>query len=255
MEIVFVGAGRLATQFAKALHEKGHTIAAVYSRTMESATALSVAVGGFPTDNIPSLPLRADAFILAVKDSALQSLITQLARGREDQTFFHTAGSMPMSVFGAHNHHGVIYPMQTFSKERRVDFGRIPIFVEGSDEPTLQLAWRVAEAVSTDVRELDSDSRRYLHLAAVFACNFTNHCYALAADILERHGLPFSVMLPLIDETAQKVHDIHPRDAQTGPAVRYDENVIEAQRRLLADSPIAQQLYEVLSQSIHQHSH
>jgi len=93
--------------------------------------------------------------------------------------------------------------------------------------------------------------RKYLHLAAVFACNFTNHCYALAADVLEHHGLPFDVMLPLIDETASKVHELHPLDAQTGPAVRYDENVIRMQTSLI-DDPVVRDLYERLSLSIHQ---
>ena len=131
-------------------------------------------------------------------------VIPQLAEGRADCAMFHTAGSMPMFVFGSLRHHGVIYPMQTFSKECKVDFSRIPIFIEASSEEAMQRAEALATSVSSDVRHLSSDERRYLHLAAVFACNFANHCYTLAADILERHGLPFSVMLPLIEETARK---------------------------------------------------
>lgn len=251
MDIVFVGAGRLATQFAKALQAKGHTIAAVFSRTMESATALSSAVGGFPTDRIASLPLDADAYILAVKDSVLPALIAQLKEGREDRPMFHTAGSVPMSVLHELSHYGVIYPMQTFSKEREVDFTHLPFFVEGNDDLSLQAATALASSVSDNVRELNSDDRRFLHLAAVFACNFPNHCYALAADILEHHGVSFDVLLPLIDETARKVHSLHPRQAQTGPAVRYDENVINAQLQLLADEPLKQQVYDLMSKSIH----
>ena len=251
MNLVFVGAGRLATQLAKAIHRKGHVVQAVYSRTMDSAQTLCSVVGGFPTDSIAALPLSADAYILAVKDSVLSSLIPQLVEGREHRPFFHTAGSVPMSVFGNVRHHGVIYPMQTFSKERDVDFAHVPIFVEGSDGQTVHLARMIASAVSDRVTELSSEQRRYLHLAAVFACNFPNHCYALAAGILEQHGLPFDVMLPLIEETASKVQTMHPREAQTGPAVRYDENVIEAQKALLADSPMAQQVYDVMSKSIH----
>jgi len=252
MRIVFVGAGRLATNLSQALKEKGHSIVAVYSRTMSSAEALSHVVGGFPTDNIATLPLEADAFILAVKDAVLAELIQQLYEGREGQTFFHTAGSVPMSVFGCQQHHGVIYPMQTFSKARRVDFSRVPFFIEGSNEATLALAENIARSVSGNVRRLSSDDRRYLHLAAVFACNFANHCYAISARVLEKHGLPFSVMLPLIEETASKVEDVHPLEAQTGPAVRYDENVIEAQKALLVDEPLMQDIYELMSKSIHQ---
>lgn len=251
MEIVFVGAGRLATQFAKALHRKGHHIQAVYSRTMAAAEALCSVVGGTATDDITQLPPYADAYILAVKDSVLPTLIPQLVKGREGRPMFHTAGSMPMSVFGNLRHHGVIYPMQTFSKEREVDFARIPVFIEANNPLALHVANMVASAVSDHVTELADDERRRLHLAAVFACNFANHCYTLAADILERHGLPFSVLLPLIDETAQKVHEMHPRQAQTGPAVRYDENVINAQLDLLADTPLPQEVYALMSRSIH----
>lgn len=251
MRIVFVGAGRLATQFARALHEKGHEIVAVYSRTIESAKALSELVGGYATTSIAELPLTADAFILAVKDDALAGLIPQLAEGRSDCSIFHTAGSVPMSVFGSLRHHGVIYPMQTFSKECEVDFARIPVFIEASSEETIQRAEALATAVSSEVHRLSSDERRYLHLAAVFACNFSNHCYALAADILERQGLPFSVMLPLIEETARKAGTMHPRDAQTGPAVRYDEHVIQSQLQLLADDPLKQEVYALMSRSIY----
>ena len=251
MDIVFVGAGRLATNLARALHDQGHRITAIYSRTLASAETLSAVVGGIPTNSIDALPLEADAFILAVKDAVLGDLIAQLDKGREQQAFFHTAGSVPLSVFGSHSPCGVIYPMQTFSKERQVDFSRVPIFIEGSDEESLNLAERIARTVSNDVRSLSSEDRRHLHLAAVFACNFANHCYALSARILEKHGLPFGVMLPLIEETAEKVKTMHPREAQTGPAVRYDENVIEAQMRLLADEPMMREVYELMSRSIH----
>ena len=249
---MFVGAGRLATNLAVALKEKGHCIEAVYSRTRESADALASLVDCPAVTDIRLLPQKADVFVLAVKDAVLADLIAQLAEGREGETFLHTAGSVPMSVFGSHRRHGVLYPMQTFSKERQMDFSRVPFFIEGSDPETLQLARQLATSVSSEVHELDSEARRFLHLSAVFACNFTNHCYALSAGILEKHGLPFSVMLPLIAETARKVETLHPRQAQTGPAVRYDENVIEAQKRLLADEPVMRDIYDLMSKSIHQ---
>ena len=250
MELVFVGAGRVATHLAKALKEGGHRITAVYSRTMASATALADAVGATATDNIADLPLEADAYILSVKDSVLQDVIMRLREGRERQTFLHTAGSMPLTIFGDHQHCGVLYPMQTFSKEKDVDFSRVHIFIEGSNAATLSVARQIADSLTGHVRELSSEERRYLHLAAVFACNFANHCYALSAQILEAHGLPFESMLPLIEETAQKVETMHPRDAQTGPAVRRDVNVMEAQRNLLADNQKMQQIYEIMSKSI-----
>ncbi|MBQ9187259.1 MAG: DUF2520 domain-containing protein [Prevotella sp.] len=251
MRIVLVGAGRLATNLGKALRRAGHEVVAVWSRTMESAEALSRVVGGFPTNSIDALPADADAFMLSVKDAALPALIPQVTKGREGCLFLHTAGSMPLSLFEGHvRRYGVFYPMQTFSKEREVDFSDIPIFIEGGDP----LIRELAGSISRSVYDLSTDARKHLHLAAVFACNFVNHCYALSAEVLERHGLPFDVMLPLIDETARKVHELHPLDAQTGPAVRYDQNVIGMQAQLLADTPLLQEVYRLLSRSIHEKS-
>ncbi len=230
MTVVLIGRGRLATNLLPALQQAGHEVVSINSRTLEG------------------LPLEADVFIVAVKDSALEEVIRRATKGREQQLFVHTAGSMPMSLFeGYTSRYGVFYPMQTFSKERLVDFAEIPLFIEGDDPANRQLA----ESISRRVYELSTEARKYLHLSAVFACNFVNHCYALSAALLEQHGLPFDVMLPLIDETARKVHELHPHDAQTGPAVRYDENVIRMQTALLADNPELQQIYELLSLDIH----
>lgn len=250
MKIVFVGAGRLATHFAQALRAVGHDIMAVYSRTMSSAEALSSVVGGFATDSIDQLPAEADAFIIAVKDSALAGVVEQLGQGRDGQVFLHTAGSVGLDIFGQHSPCGVIYPMQTFSKERRVDFSRIPIFIEGDSDCAYHVARQLAMSVSSYVSELSSADRRFLHLAAVFACNFVNHCYDLAGQLLEEHGIAFETLLPLIDETACKVHELSPRKAQTGPAVRFDENVIRAQSQLLEGLP--KDVYNLMSESIHQ---
>ena len=252
MNVVFVGAGRLATQFAQALHDKGNTIEAVYSRTLASAQQLTALVGGEATDDIAALPFYADVYILAVSDTALPEVIPQLVKGREGRPMYHTSGSVPMSVFGNLRHHGVIYPLQTFSKERRIDFSRVPILIEANNYLSLHVARLTAEKVSGDVRELDSDKRRQLHLAAVFACNFANHCYELAAEVLERHDLGFDALLPLIEETAAKAQTMHPRDAQTGPAVRYDEGVINRHLEMLADEPRLRNIYALMSNSIHE---
>lgn len=196
--------------------------------------------------------MKADVYIISVKDNALQEVIRQATKDREDQLFVHTAGSMPMDVFkGYTSRYGVLYPMQTFSKERMVDFSEIPLFLEASDAVTLATLRVLADSVSQHVYELSSEERKYLHLAAVFACNFANHCYALSAEALTHVHLPFDVMLPLIDETARKVHELHPLDAQTGPAVRYDENVIRMQSALIED-PLMREIYERMSQSIHE---
>lgn len=231
MNVAMIGRGRVATHMSKALLKAGNGVVSVNSRTLEE------------------LPQDADVYTIAVKDSALQDVIRQLTnllKTKNDAPLIvHTAGSMPLSVFeGYAENGGVFYPMQTFSMEREVDFREIPLFIEGKDKRIRELA----ESISEHVYELSSDDRKYLHLAAVFACNFTNHCYTLAAEVLEKKGLPFDVMLPLVDETARKVHELHPHEAQTGPAVRGDENVMNAQAALLDGRN--KEIYELLSKSI-----
>ena len=233
MRIVIIGRGRLATNLEHALLSAGHEVMSVNSRTLES------------------LPFEADVFIVAVKDAALADVIRAATKGRENQLFVHTAGSMPMDLFeGLTVHYGVFYPMQTFSKERMVDFNDISVFLETNDEVSMERLKKLAATLTTHIYELDSEGRKHLHLAAVFACNFVNHCYALSAEVLAAKDLPFSVMLPLVDETAQKVHEMAPKEAQTGPAVRGDQNVMQMQANMLADHPAVKQIYEALSNDI-----
>lgn len=252
MKIVFIGAGRLAFNLSKALLGAGHDIIQVYSRTQDSASAMAAIAGGAPVTDLGLVSNDADVYIISVSDSAMPELIPLVCKGREQKVFVHTAGSMPMDVFqGMALHYGVLYPMQTFSKERLVDFSDIPCFIEACDELSARVINELAASVSARVKELSSEDRRYLHLAAVFACNFVNHCYAISADILKKHGMAFDVMLPLIDETARKVHQMEPAAAQTGPAMRYDCNVIRNQSNMLRDNPIVKEIYERMSMSIH----
>ena len=252
MRVTIIGSGNLATHLGKAIAGSGHDIAQVFSPTYDHALALADALGCSATSNISEINHDSDCYIISIKDSALQTLIPELCKGRDDKVFIHTAGSVPIDVFeGAATHYGVLYPMQTFSKQRDVDFSTIPVFTEHNDSEAKASIDTLAQSVSRNVTELSSADRRYLHLAAVFSCNFVNHCYALAADIMERHGMTFDQLLPLIDETASKVHEIHPREAQTGPAVRYDSNVINRQLDLLADSPLMRDIYDMMSKSIH----
>ena len=233
MKIVLIGRGRLATNLEHALLSAGHEVASINSRTLEA------------------LPLEADVYIVAVKDAALADVIRAATKGRESQLFVHTAGSMPMDIFkGLTVHYGVFYPMQTFSKERLVDFNDISVFLETNDAVSMERLKMLSTTLTTHIYELDSEGRKHLHLAAVFACNFVNHCYALSAEVLAAKGLPFSAMLPLVDETAQKVHELSPREAQTGPAVRGDQNVMQMQANMLAGNPAVKQIYEALSNDI-----
>jgi len=252
--VVFIGAGNLATNLAKALYYKGFRIVQVYSRTEESARTLAQAVEAAYTTDLSSVAADARLYIVPLKDAAFVQLLPEIVAGKENALWVHTAGSIPMDVWaGKVNRYGVFYPMQTFSKQREVNFQEVPFFVEAKRPEDVELLKAVAATLSEKVYEASSEQRKSLHLAAVFICNFTNHMYALAADLLEKYNLPFDVMLPLIDETARKVHELAPRDAQTGPAVRYDENVMNNHLAMLVDSPALQEIYKLMSKSIHEH--
>jgi len=253
MKIVIVGAGNLATHISQALLNAGHDVLQVYSRTYDSASLLASKLGCKAVTRIGDIATDADLYVVSVTDSALEGLLPSLCARRPEGVFVHTAGSMPLSVFdGLATRYGVIYPMQTFSKYREVDFHVIPCFIEASDETTLRLLHMVCGGISSMVYELASEKRKYLHLAAVFACNFANHCYDVASRLLEENGLDFAAMLPLIDETASKIHDMNPADAQTGPAVRFDRNVMDKHMQLLDGKPQLRQMYKMMSEGIHE---
>lgn len=250
--IVFIGAGNLATNLAKALYRKGFRIVQVYSRTEASARSLAEVVEAEFTTDLNDINPFARLYIVSLKDSAFIELLPAIAAGKKkDALLVHTAGSLPLGIWnGTVEHYGVFYPMQTFSKQREVDFREIPFFIEASSAEDTELLKAVAATLSERVYEADSEQRKSLHLAAVFTCNFTNHMYALAAELLEKYHLPFDVMLPLIDETARKVHALQPKSAQTGPAIRYDENIINDHLGMLSDDSEMQKLYELVSRSI-----
>ena len=250
--VVFIGAGNLATNLAKALYYKGFRIVQVYSRTEESARTLAQAVEAAYTTDLSSVAADARLYIVSLKDAAFVQLLPEIVAGKENALWVHTAGSIPMNVWeGKTSRYGVFYPMQTFSKQREVDFRTIPFFIESNSSEDTELLKAIASVLSEKVYEATSEQRRSLHLAAVFTCNFTNHMYALAAELLKKYNLPFDAMLPLIDETARKVHELEPKQAQTGPAVRYDENVINKHLEMLADEPEMQELYQLVSENIH----
>lgn len=252
--IVFIGAGNLAVNLAKALYHKGFRIEQVYSRTEESAHALAEVVEAGYTTDLQEVSKEAQLYIVSLKDAAFVNLLPQIAEGKQKALLVHTAGSIPMSIWEEYaERYGVFYPMQTFSKQREVNFQEVPFFIEAKNAEDAELLKAIAATLSEKVYEATSEQRKSLHLAAVFACNFTNHMYDLAAELLEKYNLPFDVMLPLIDETARKVHELVPHAAQTGPAVRYDENVINNHLAMLADTPALQEIYKLMSKSIHEH--
>ena len=249
--IVLIGAGNVATHLGMALKRAGQEVMQVYSRTEASASALAERLGVPFTTSLDEVVSEADLYIVSVKDAVLQELLPSVVKGREGALFVHTAGSMPMDVWkGIAIRYGVLYPMQTFSKSREVDFNTVSFFVEALEKDDLQMLVDLASSLTPKVYEATSEQRMSLHVAAVFACNFTNHMYALSAGLLEKYGMPFDAMLPLIDETARKVHGLSPKEAQTGPAIRRDGNVMDKHLAMLSDDPVLQEIYQKISESI-----
>ena len=252
MKIALIGAGNLATNLGCALVRSGHEVCQVYSRTQASADALALKLASRGVSDLAEVVTDAQLYIVALKDSALSEVLPILLKGRNHALWVHTAGSVPMAIWSEHGlkHYGVLYPMQTFSKAREVDFTDIPFFLEASGKMEMDILKNVATSMSRNVHQADSEQRRYLHLSAVFACNFANAMYTASARLLEEHGLSFEAMLPLIDETARKVHTLHPSEAQTGPAVRGDEAVMQSHIHRLAGMPDLQTLYARISKMI-----
>lgn len=252
MKIVFIGAGNLATCLSSAMSGKGMEVAQVFSRTEESASTLARRIGCRWTVSYGDIDKDADIYIVSVSDKALDSVLEELRNVNGNALYCHTAGSMPMDIFLKHGfrNYGVLYPMQTFSKQKNVEFRDIPFFIEASDDENLETLRAVASSLSGKVIVADSAARKALHISAVFACNFANHMYDISAHLLARHNIPFDVMLPLVDETAAKVHSVLPHNAQTGPAVRNDINVMDSHLSMLEDEPELQEIYRIISKNI-----
>ncbi len=234
MKTALVGRGRVAVHLKKALLQAGHSVQMCGGR-----------------DGLEPVADDVDVAVISISDNALPDISGSIVFGNAETLVVHTAGSVPMDVL-PYRHRGVLYPMQTFSMDRDVDMRDVPFFVETAlkeDMPVLEL---LARSISDKVMQLDSEHRKVLHLAAVLCCNFTNHLYDLTAGLLERNGIPFGMMLPLIDETVAKVHQMHPHDAQTGPAVRGDDKVMAAHLAMI-DDPSLHEIYELLSKSIGQY--
>lgn len=252
MKIALIGAGNVAWHLGKALHQAGHEVVAVYSRTAANRETLAKLLP--PAASISTLDLTAtsaELVLIAVPDAALTDVVATI-KVQKGTIVAHTSGSQPLAVLQGivEARIGVFYPLQTFSKSKPVDFKMIPILLEAKNEQTLQTLQNVAASISNEVHTVDSDKRSQLHLAAVFACNFTNHLLGISRELLEQGGLPNTLLQPLITETIAKAIQQHPFQVQTGPAVRHDQNVIDEHLKLLQQYPTYQHLYKLLTQSI-----
>ena len=231
MNIVIIGQGNVATNLDYAFRKKGIACQMVSSR-----------------EGLDELP-QANVYIYAVRDEALPSVVKQVV-GVGKSLHLHTSGTMPITVFGDDKPHaGIFYPFQTFSKARVIeDFSTVPVFFEARGIDDISAVYSLALTITSHVYEATQHDRERLHVAGVFTNNFTNLMYTMAAELLQNTHIPFKALLPLIDETANKIHTLSPRDAQTGPARRGDENVMNHHLSLLNDEQ--RQVYQLLSDVI-----
>ncbi|MFV0290338.1 MAG: Rossmann-like and DUF2520 domain-containing protein [Mangrovibacterium sp.] len=250
-KVSMIGAGNLATQLSKGFQRHGIEVVQVYSRTMESASCLAALLGAEATDCVGHMRSDSDLYVFSVKDDALEDVLRGFPF--RDKRIVHTAGSLPMSLLKNYSpDYGVFYPLQTFSKQREVDFHDVPICIESSSALFTQQLKELAGSLSVDVRDVNSEQRKQVHLAAVFVCNFVNYLYGVGHALMEESQLDFDILKPLIRETSAKVMDANPHDVQTGPAVRFDEKVINKHLELLENSVELQELYSFVSKQIFQ---
>lgn len=255
-KIVFLGAGNVATHLAPALERSGvGQVCQVYSRTPASAQALCERLqSASAVCDAARIVTDADIYIVSLVDHAVGEALSVVPPTRRDALWLHTSGSLSMEVLsGRSDRFGVFYPLQTFSRDREVDMSQVPIFIEGNTAEVTDTIRMMAEAVSRKVYYADGDLRRRMHIAAVFACNFTNYMFTVADDLLRRDGLTLEVLHPLLAETVRKAMNGSPERGQTGPAVRGDMEVVERHASMLPADLAG--IYRLLSDSIYKRHH
>ena len=249
MRIVLIGAGNVATHLGLALKKAGHTVVEVHSRTEESAKKLARILKAYPNTDPDLITRTADLYILSVPDHSIAPFLKKFPVS--GKVVVHTSGSTGIGVFGKRFRQcGVLYPLQTFSRERKINFKTVPLLIEGSDPKTRATMRNLAVSISGFVFEMDSAERKTVHLSAVIANNFTNHLFAQAEKILAKKDIPFSLLGPLVLETVNKAILLSPAGAQTGPAKRGDSLVIEEHLKMLRNNKRMQKIYMLLSESI-----
>ena len=249
MRITIIGSGNVATHLAAAFKNAGHAIVQVYSRDMQNASLLAYHVKAEAIDSLEQINPETDLFVIAVKDDAIEPIAAELAK--YNKMIVHTSGATSLQILQKHAQNvGVFYPLQTFSKTRELNFNTVPLCIEGADDKIASTLNELAYTVSQNVYRVNSEQRKTLHLAAVFACNFPNYLYHMSQQLLTEKQLPFDLLRPLILETAEKVQEHLPADVQTGPAVRNDEKTMASHLEQLQENPDLQAIYKLLSQGI-----
>lgn len=243
MQIVIIGSGNVAYHMAKAFVQKNIPLAQIFGRNEKELKKISEEL------NIPYSIKKlegADLYIICVSDNSVEEVSKIIAK--KNCLVAHTSGSLPKEILVGEYRKSSLYPLQTFSKSKELEYGKIPFFIEAENETDKKMLFEIVSKISDNVMESTHEKRKYIHLTAVFACNFVNHLFAKAKEISDSREIPFEYFLPLIDETVQKIHEIDPKSAQTGPAVRNDKRVLELHEQLLKDESL--EIYKTMNHSI-----
>ncbi len=247
-KVVVLGSGNVATALTLAINASGAgKVVQVFSRSIDNARTLAAKVGADAV-NVPEDVIgTGDIYLVSLADDAVASTLSRIKPN--GALWLHTSGSLDMSVLsGMSERYGVFYPLQTFSKSREVDLSAVTLFTEGSSPSVEEEIASFGKKIFKNIIHADSVTRSRMHVAAVFACNFSNYMWSIAHDLLAKHDIPFDVLAPLLQETLAKALTMPPRDGQTGPARRGDLRIIEAHASSLP--PKEQEIYRLLSKCI-----
>ncbi len=249
--IAILGSGNVATHLSQSLYSAGHDIVSVYSKTRTNAEILAEIVNAVVSESVIS-DREPDVYIVSVSDDAISLIAEELSNTKS--IVLHTSGSVGVDVFADRiERYGVIYPLQTFSVKKDVNMNSVPFFIEASGKEVLNEIKNLAHSIADNVTIADSKKRMLLHISAVFACNFTNHMFTIADSILSSEGLCIDILKPLINETIQKIDKLSPVDAQTGPAIRNDKDVIEKHLKMLEEKENLHDIYKFMTNSIYRY--
>jgi predicted short-subunit dehydrogenase-like oxidoreductase (DUF2520 family) len=250
-KIAVIGAGNVAWHLARAFEDAGHYITDIYSRRITNAKELADRL--YDTNTTSSLDLTtsdAEIFLVAVPDDAIDDVVKEL-KIPPYAVVAHTSGTKTLtSLSDYHGNCGIFYPLQTFTKGGSIELKEVPICIEASHGSTEKILLSLGETISGEVYSMPSEDRQVLHVAAVFACNFSNHMFAIAQDILEDHDIDINMLHPLIVETVNKALSLGPVESQTGPAQRGDEQTIKIHLKFLKDVPGYRKIYKLLTDHI-----
>ncbi|MFM9839174.1 MAG: Rossmann-like and DUF2520 domain-containing protein [Cyclobacteriaceae bacterium] len=252
MNVSIIGSGNLAWHLAPALDNVGFVVKEVYSRNPQHAEQLtSLLYQAEVKATLDFSTSDSSLFIIAASDDAIKSIAQEIILP-DEAVLVHTSGSQPLSEleFSATANIGVFYPLQTFSKQKKVDFKNTPIFIESNNEETEEALMLIGKSISDQVRKIASGERQALHVAAVFASNFTNHMLAISKNIMQQNGLDYDWLKPLILETIQKSLSLDPERVQTGPAKRGDLEILDKHLGFLKEDAAVAEIYKIISQHI-----